>query len=120
MPACMRCDQYRARPGYDTCYRCGHQEPTPTWFGRFTRYPLSCIGHIATGAACGVMAAYGWHWPAAVWTGAFFAYQFGSGASARRSTGAIRILWGMDTYDLAVGFVPAYAVIRAINHLGGI
>ena len=113
MPACTDCDQYRARPGHATCYRCGAQEPPPTWFGRWRRYPWSVAGHIATGAACGVMAAFDWHWPAAVWAGAFFAYQFGSGARKainRRETDTM----GLDTYDLAVGFVPAYCIARTV------
>lgn len=83
-------------------------QPQPTWFSRWRKYPGSIIGHMAQGAACGVAAAYGHHWPAGVWLTASLAYQFGSGARKWSAVGHPDTM-GLDTIDYAVGFIVGYA-----------
>ena len=86
----------------------------PTWFSRWRAYPGSVIGHLAQGAACGALAAWGHHWPAGVWLTGYLAYQFGSGARKWSAVGHPDTM-GLDTMDAAVGFAFGYggaAVVR--------
>ena len=88
----------------------------PNWFNRWRRYPGSIIGHITQGAICGLVAAYGHHWPAAVWSTAYMAYQFGSGARKWAEVGHPDTM-GLDTVDFAIGFAVAYGVTATCRSL---
>ena len=86
-------------------------DKSPTWFSRWKSYPLSIIGHLAQGAACGAAAATGHHWPAGIWAGGYLAYQFGSGARKWATCGHPDTM-GLDTMDFAVGFAAGYIAAR--------
>lgn len=99
------------------------KEKDTTWFSRWRKkpdgtkgYPGSIIGHMAQGVAAGVLAAYGYHWAAGIWTAGYFSYQFGSGARKainKRKADTI----GLDAFDFTIGFVPAYLVAKAVRHM---
>ena len=86
----------------------------PTWFGRWKRYPLSVLGHIAQGAAAGALGAYGHHCPAAVWGVGFVSYQ-GLSFARKVSTEGRGDTAGLDAFDFVVGFLPGYAVAVIIK-----
>ena len=77
------------------------------WFARWKAYPLSVLGHIAQGAVAGIAAAAGLTPMWVVMLVGYLAYQFGSGARKAVNTHATDTI-GLDAFDFAVGFVPAY------------
>ena len=85
----------------------------PTWFGRWRLYGWSCAGHVAQGAACGVLWASGLGlWPVAVvWLAGYLAYQALSFAR-KVSTEGRGDTAGLDAFDAVVGFVPAFLLAR--------
>ena len=94
----------------------------PTYFSRWRRYPLSCLGHTAQGVAVGLlmMTPLRWQelWPltvvACVLAVGYFLYQLGSGARKainNHHTDSI----GWDIVDLSVGMYLALPV--AITYL---
>lgn len=87
----------------------------PTWTGRFRVYPWSCLGHIAQGAAAGVLAAYGHHWPAGVWSVGFGAYQ-GLSFARKVSQEGRGDTAGLDAFDFVVGFLPGYAAAAVVRY----
>lgn len=88
----------------------------PTWFSRWRAYPGSVIGHLAQGAACGALAAWGHHWPAGVWGLGFGFYQGMSFARKVNQQGRGDTA-GLDGFDFVVGFVPGYAVAAVVRWL---
>ena len=88
----------------------------PTWFSRWKSYGWAVAGHIAQGAGAGVLAAYGYHWPAAVWTTGFWCYQ-GLSFARKVSTEGRGDTAGLDSYDWVVGFLPAYGIARLVQSL---
>ena len=90
------------------------QDRNPSWFSRWRRYPMSIIGHIGQGAAAGVAASYGHHWPAGIWSAGFLAYQFGSGARKWSIYGHPDTM-GLDTMDYAIGFALGYGICHLVR-----
>ena len=93
----------------------------PTFWSRYRKYPLSCLGHTAQGAICGLLATvqpYG-AMVAFTWAALFVAYQ---GLSFAR-----KIDWdgrgdtaGLDTMDFIVGFGPAAIIAMIAINWGAI
>ena len=84
----------------------------PTWFNRWRRFPMSIIGHIATGAASGALAAYGHDTAALVWLACYIGYQAMSWA--RKHASGRGDSAGLDIYDFAVGFIPTYIAVAIV------
>ena len=80
----------------------------PTFWNRFRRYPLSCVGHIVQGVAAGLLVAAGLHGAlaGALWAYLFVQYQSLSFQRKRDWEGRGDTA-GLDTMDFLVGYVLA-------------
>ena len=88
----------------------------PTWFSRWRTHPMSCAGHVAQGAAVGVLAACGvWELAAvgALWAAGFWLYQ-GLSFARKVSESGRGDTAGLDCFDLVVGMAPAAIAFRLL------
>ena len=82
------------------------------WFDRFRRYGWCVVGHLAQGAAAGLLCAFSSLAAAGLlWAAFYIVYQLASGARKWASTGHPDTM-GLDAYDFLVGFLPVFIVAR--------
>ena len=82
------------------------------WFARIRHYPGSVLGHIAWGAAAGLVGSRDPVSGAVLLSGGY-AYQFGS-AWRKSETGRIDTV-GLDAYDYPVGYAIGYAAGKVLG-----
>ena len=79
----------------------------PTWFSRWKRYPLSCLGHCAQGVIAGLLVSTGRLDAivfAVLWAAAFWIYQGLSFARKVNQDGKGDTA-GLDSVDFLVGML---------------
>lgn len=92
------------------------QNKKPTYWNRFRRYPLSCLGHTVQGLVAGLLLMPGensiFAFASVVWAYLFVKYQELSMERKAINTGRADT-GGLDVQDFLVGYAFALVVITA-------